>query len=338
MSAGKNPYQRYYILNACFTNRQKPEWTKEELIRKLNENDFAVSARTIDNDLSAMRDDKRLGFFAPIKFCRKAYAYHYTDPEYSIDKLPLTSDEIEAFELIVESFKRFRGAQVFKNVAGIFDKLDKVVKQQAKPKKGEVTYSVVDFEKVPNSKGIEHFDKLHSAIIKQQPLLVAYKRFDQPVRDHVFHPYLLKEYKFRWYVLGYSEPSRKKIILALDRIENLTIKKIPFKPYTGIDVQKYFDHTIGVTVNADGVKEVQLWCSVSQGHYFKTQPLHETQQILSDDATGLVLSLQLVINYELLQTLLAFGAEVKVLKPASLQQQVKDMIVRGMKLYELNPS
>ncbi len=336
MPVGKYPFMRYKIINACLTNTKKRYPALEEIKSALATHDIVIDTRSIERDLEVMRHDKRLGYNAPIAFCRKNKGYHYTDPDYTIDTLPLTPEEIEAFGLIVESFQSFRGAEVFNNVVGIFDKLEKVVMQQAKSKKSEVLYPIADFEKVPYSKGIEHFDKFHRAIMKQQPLLVAYKKFDKPVRDHIFHPYLLKEYKFRWYVLGYSEPSKNKIILALDRIETLANKKVPFKPYKGIEVQKYFDHTIGVTINPGGVKEVQLWCSVSQGHYFKTQPLHSTQKIISDNATGLVLSLQLMINYELLQTLLTFGAEVKVLQPAPLQQQVKDMMLRGMKLYELN--
>ena len=216
----------------------------------------------------------------------------------------------------------------------MFGKLDKVVKQQFKTKK-TTSYPVVDFEKMPYSKGIEHFDTLYQAIIKQQPLSIIYKRFDTDVaNDHVFHPYVLKEYKFRWYVLGYSEKRRGKLILALDRIEKIASKKIAFKPYKGIDVQKYFNHTIGVTINPTGVKEIRLWCSVKQGHYFKTQHLHATQEIITDDATGVVLRLQLIPNYELMQILLAFGAEVKVLEPLSLQLQVKEMILKNLKLYD----
>lgn len=70
--------------------------------------------------------------------------------------------------------------------------------------------------------------------------------------------------------------AKKIIILALDRIETIVNKKVHFKENTGIDLQTYFDHTIGVTLRPGGVKQVKLWCSVSQGHYFKTQPLHHT--------------------------------------------------------------
>jgi predicted DNA-binding transcriptional regulator YafY len=335
MPIGKHPFMRYKIINACLTNKRKPYPTIEEIKHALAMQDFRVGRRAIENDLEAMRYDKRLGYKAPIAYCRTNRGYHYTDPDYTIDKLPLSADEIEAFEVIVESFKRFRGAKVLSQVEGMFDKLDKVVMQQLKTKKTAINYPVVNFENVPYAKGIEHFDKLYKSIIRQQPLLITYKRFDKDIAsEHVFHPYLLKEFKFRWYLLGYSEKRGGKLILALDRIEKITAnQKIAFKPYKGIDVQKYFDHTIGVTINNQGIKEVKLWFSVSQGNYMKTQHLHATQQIVSDDNTGMVATFQLIPNYELVQTILAFGPEVKVIEPLSLQEQVKDMLHKNMQLY-----
>lgn len=74
---------------------------------------------------------------------------------------------------------------------------------------------------------------------------------------------------------------------------------------------------------------------MKQGHYFKTLYLHDTQQIISDDATGVMLQLQLIPNYELMQTLLSFG-EVKVLEPLSLQQEMKEMIRKSFELYTLD--
>ena len=216
----------------------------------------------------------------------------------------------------------------------MFDRLGKVV-AQLKPGKTKMPYPIVAFEKIPYAKGIEHFDVLYQAISKQTPLQIDYKRFEKESgKAHVFHPYLLKEYKFRWYVLGYSEKRRSKLILALDRIETITPKKIPFKPYKGNDVQNYFDHSIGVTINNSGVTKIELWFSPSQSNYIKTQHLHASQEIISDDKTGMIVTLQLIPNYELLQILLAFGPECKVLAPLSLQEEVKGMLKRGLGLYE----
>jgi predicted DNA-binding transcriptional regulator YafY len=335
MANGKHPTFRFRIINMCFTNPRKKYWSLEEIGDALVDKDLGVAPRTLERDLETMRNDDRLGYHAPIQYCRKNKGFYYSDPEYSTEKLPLGEEEIEAFGVIVESFQRFKGAQIVDQVAGMFDKLDKVVLEQLKKKKTKVSYPVLDFEKIPYYKGMEHFDKAYQGILKQQPLLILYKKFDHEVaKEHIFHPYLLKEYKHRWYVLGYSEKRRAKLILALDRIEGITEKRIPFKPYKGIAVEKYFNHTIGVTINNNGIQDVVVWFSPSQGNYIKTQHLHATQKIVKDSTEGLVVQYQLIPNYELMQTLLAFGPEVKVLQPENLRDELKEMLKKSLSLYE----
>lgn len=333
MPITKKIFFRYKIINECLINKQKPYPSIEELKEALEKHDIKIEKRAIEGDLEAMRYDKKLGFDAPIAYHRTHRGYYYTDPDYNIEKLPLTRDELEAFEVILESFKRFRGARILSQVEGMFDKLDKVVMRQLKSRKGEAHAPIVDFEQVPFSKGIEHFDRLHKATQKQQPLHIRYHKFEGKVSEHVFHPYLLKEYKFRWYVLGYSETRKGKLVLALDRIENISPAHVTFKPYKGADIQQYFSHTLGVTIKNTGVKEIRLWFSAAQGNYIKTQHLHATQKIVSDKREGLIITLQLIPNYELLQTLLAFGPEVEVLEPASVREEMKDMLTRGLAHY-----
>jgi predicted DNA-binding transcriptional regulator YafY len=329
----KTPLLRYKIINACLISKSKPYPTMKEIKAELEKNDITVSTRAFEADIEAMRFDKSLGFFAPIAFNRKHHGYHYTDPDYSIEKLPLSHGEVEAFELIVDSFKRFRGAKILNQVAGMFDKLDKVVYQLKSKKKN--ADPVVDFEDVPYSKGIEYFDKLYKAIQQKQTLRIQYLKFDRQLpTDHLFHPYLLKEYRFRWYVLGYSETRKGKVVLALDRIHSMVTSKKLFKPYKGIDLQQYFSHTLGVTINKTGIKKIKLWCSPSQGNYFKTQHLHASQEIVSDTRDGLVITLDLIPNYELLQTLLSYGPEVKVLEPESVRTDMMKMLERSLANYE----
>lgn len=334
MPSSKNPFLRYRIINACLTNPKKPYPTLEEIKTALAREDIVVEIRAIEGDLEAMRYDKQLGYNAPIAYSRKHRGYQYTDPTYSTEKLPLTREELEAFRFTVESLGRFKGAEVLQQVQGIFGKLDKVMTQQLNARPHAQDAPVVAFEEVPYSHGIEHFDRLYKAITKQQPLNIRYKRFDtDTASDHLFHPYLLKEYKFRWYLLGYSEKRKGRLVLALDRIEAIQTTRAPFIPNKGIDLRKYFDHTLGVTIKETQVREIKLWFSVNQGHYIKTQSLHGTQKIINDTKDSLIITLQLIPNYELLQTLLAFGPEVKVLAPEGLQVQLKEMLARSMALY-----
>jgi predicted DNA-binding transcriptional regulator YafY len=134
--------------------------------------------------------------------------------------------------------------------------------------------------------------------------------------------------------MGYSEKRRAKLILALDRIESIANHKADFKPYKGIEVQKYFDHTIGVTINNSGVKEIRLWFSPLQANFIKTQHLHATQKIESDTSEGLVVTYQLIPNYELLQVLLSFGAQVQVLAPESLRDELKQTLLKSLSMYQ----
>ena len=329
----KNPLLRYKIINACLINRSRPYPSMQEIKAVLAKADIAISTRVFESDLEAMRFDKRLGYFAPIAFSRKHRGYFYTNPDYTIEKLPLSASELEAFELIVDSFRHFRGARMLSPVEGLFDKLDKVL-SQLKSRNKSNNDLIVDFERVPFSKGIEYFDRILRAIQQKKALRIKYLKFDrQLATDHIFHPYLLKEYRLRWYVLGYSQKRQCKVVLALDRIQSIVSTKTTFKPYEGTHLQQYFSHTIGVTIKNTGLKKIKLWCSVEQGHYFKTQPLHHSQEIVSDTKEGLVVSLHLMINYELVQTLLAFGSEIKVLEPESLQHEIKTMLEKSLLLY-----
>lgn len=56
--------------------------------------------------------------------------------------------------------------------------------------------------------------------------------------------------------------------------------------------------------------------------YILTKPLHESQTKISNDETGLKIALKLIPNPELLQVLLSFGSDLKVLAPASLLEKI----------------
>ena len=92
----------------------------------------------------------------------------------------------------------------------------------------------------------------------------------------------------------------------------------------------FFYHTIGISRGTGPVEDIQLMFTPAQGHYIKTLHLHHTQTIVRDDADGLVISLQLIQNYELCQLILSFMPNVKVLQPPSLRDKVVEMLKKGL--------
>lgn len=59
---------------------------------------YEVSQRTIQLDLSSMKNDSFLGFFAPIEYCSKRKAYYYKDPEYQFGYQQLNLSEVDLLE------------------------------------------------------------------------------------------------------------------------------------------------------------------------------------------------------------------------------------------------
>ena len=109
---------------------------------------------------------------------------------------------------------------------------------------------------------------------------------------------------------------------------------VPYEIPEGFDVADYFRSSYGVTgVNAEP-ELVRLKVAASQVKYFRTLPLHHTQDEVETTDNYSVFSYLLVPTYELRQEILSHGSDVEVLSPASLREQIKEEIAEMHKLYK----
>jgi predicted DNA-binding transcriptional regulator YafY len=126
-------------------------------------------------------------------------------------------------------------------------------------------------------------------------------------------------------VLGFSEARHTIITLGLDRIVKIATTTVDFKENKTLKPKQYFEHTLGITLGNGPVEEIELWFSPIMAPYIKTQHLHHSQKTVSDDEKGLVISLKLIANPELTQLILSYGAEVRVVKPMSLEVIIREI-------------
>ncbi len=145
----------------------------------------------------------------------------------------------------------------------------------------------------------------------------------------VIHPYYLKQYNNRWYLLGQTERFDSLSVRALDRIVDFKEVDIPFIENTQYDFEEYFEDVIGINTGKNRSSElIRLWFSPEKAPYILTKPLHGSQKKKVQDENGLVITIEVISNYELKSLLLSFGSEVKVLSPASLDLELKEMNYR----------
>ena len=91
-------------------------------------------------------------------------------------------------------------------------------------------------------------------------------------------PYCLKLFKQRWYMLAKSEAYKEPRIYALDRVLDLKQTKSSFKLPKRFDPKEVFRKLFGVILDNGPVEEVIIRVSDDQVKYYRTLPLHHSQE------------------------------------------------------------
>ena len=106
-----------------------------------------------------------------------------------------------------------------------------------------------------------------------------------------FHPYLLKEYRNRWFVLGYREAKQPDYTIALDRIVQISSSSEKYIESQSFHPQDYYRDVVGVTVNkGEALQEVRLWIKKYRTPYLLTKPIHHSQQVVQHNEEGTIIT------------------------------------------------
>lgn len=321
MPVNRNALIRYKTIDTCLRNRYR-QWTLEDLIDACSDALYeyeginkGISKRTVQMDIQMMRSEK-LGYNAPIIVYDNKY-YTYEDEDYSITNTPLSEQDLKVMSEAVEVLRQFRSFSYFSGMEDIVSRLEDHV-TSAKQK----TTPVIDFEKNESLQGLGYLDTIYNAIVNKQVLEMKYRSFKaRSASNFLFYPYLLKEYRNRWFVFGIKKGTPMLLNLALDRIHSLQVaENEPYRENTIFDPATFFDDVVGVTKTLNQKTEtVRFWANAQNAPYIQTKPLHRSQQVIEEQADGSVIfELNVIINQELQREIFGFADNIKVLAPQSL--------------------
>ena len=350
MPANKNAVTRYYILDKLLANHYH-HYSTEDLCRLVNEEleerDQHVSRRTIELDLHYLEyespfvaeiehyqiDDISQRTFKTIKKC----CHRYKDPNFSIFKKEMTEDEKYLLNEALSMLGQFDGLPNLEGLESLRNSL-----------KVKTDRQIVSFAKNP-LKNSTILGELFTTISQQQVVELHYHRFDTPDEDRqlIVHPYLLKEYNRRWYLIAAADNDGKLLNFALDRIDKVV--PLPVRKYISYDgdLKERFEDIIGVTLYEDRpVRTILFWVSDYSKDYVATKPLHESQTFYHDEKDselrcqypmlegGGFFSIKCIENYELIRELTSFGKDLIVLSPDCIRQKVLNHIVEQNRAYK----
>lgn len=336
MPVNRNALIRYKTIDTCLRNPYR-RWTLEDLMDACSDAlyeyegiDKGISKRTIQMDIQMMRSEK-LGYSAPIVVYENKY-YKYEDPAYSITQTPLNEQDLKTMSEAVEVLRQFKGFSYFEDMGEIVSRLEDHVTSARMQ-----TAPVIDFEKNESLKGLNHLDTIYKAIVQEHPLLMKYRSFKaRSANKFIFYPYLLKEYRNRWFVYGIKKGSKVLFNLALDRIHELEIlSDVDFVRNTFFDPATFFDDLVGVTKNiGHKAEKVRFKVLCEEVPYIMTKPIHRSQRVIEELPDGSkVFEIEVVINKELQREFFGYVDGVQILFPPELVQLMKDKLQRAAGRY-----
>ncbi len=148
-------------------------------------------------------------------------------------------------------------------------------------------------------------------------------------------PYALKEFKNRWYILSKDLKDGKLKTFSLDRMTDLKITTKKFLFPTNFNVNSYYNYSFGIIIPEDEkYKEIILSFTPFQGKYIKSLPLHESQKVLVDNEHEFRVRIDVYITYDLIMELMSFGAELKIIEPQWLVDDVKQRLKKTLERYD----
>jgi predicted DNA-binding transcriptional regulator YafY len=315
INLSKSAMRRYKVIDGLLRNPMKKYPTMEEILEACNDKlDYFPSVETIQKDIRNMKMDPPLGFGAPIHFSRVHMGYEYTDPSYTLTSLSLQDAEIATIEKAIDLIQAIGGSRIGDKFNHA---MQKVLSATLEKKDQMERIPVLQTMQTPVSKGLEHFDLYYQACKERIPISFLHFSYKKREFKHVvIHPFLIKEFENRWYLIGYSESHKEIRTFGIDRISQPELLKKDFIESDSHAIQDYLHDVYGVyPIKGKQKTKITIHVSDLATHYFHAYPLHHSQRIEKQNFGDSLITFQLIPSVELARYFLSQGRHVQLISP-----------------------
>ena len=320
MSTSSNALLRHRVIDACLRDSQN-KYTLIDLINACTKAikakygnkiaaKYKVSVRSLQLDLQTMRD-KHKGYGAPIVVYDHKY-YKYKDPNFTIEKAKVPVENLHSIEEMAGMLKLYTSFNELSNLKNIAEILQEEIDAKLQSRS-----SVVSYEPRKNPLGLEYFDTIHDAIINRKALCIGYfSSRSNNIMSIIFYPFYLKEYKGRWYALGYKDGLQGVYKLPLDRIRDYSYSILPFPEEYSFNPDEYFRDIIGVTKLSGEVREVRFLVKNKLAPFIRQNPIHHSQKIAYRHENGdFEFTVNIIPNREFYNLIFDFQPNIQIISP-----------------------
>lgn len=178
------------------------------------------------------------------------------------------------------------------------------------------------FEKVPSSS--RWLSVVVDAMRDGKALEMTYQSFNrtEPTTFET-HPYCLKIFRQRWYMLAKTIGKEELRIYALDRVRDIKILDKPLLLPKDFNAAEFFSDYFGIIIGHN-VKPsiVEIKASAEQAKYLESLPLHHSQTVVKATPDYTIFRYCLVPTFDLKQEILSRGSTLEVLSPEWFREEI----------------
>lgn len=320
MAANSNALLRHKIIDNCLRDTQN-KYTLRDLIdactkglqERHNNTNCKASVRTVQLDIQTMRDPEN-GYGAPIVVYDNKY-YSYSDPTFSINKTGINTNRLSSLQEAVNILKEYGSFNGFEQIKEIVSVLDEEILS-----KNNSSNRAVCYEKKKSPLGLEYFNIIYDAIINKKVLCIGYwSSRSNNIMPIIFYPMYLKEYKGRWYAMGYKDGLRGVYKLPIDRIRDFSYAILPFPEELHFDAELYFKDIIGVTKLSGEIRKIKFLVRNKIAPFIRLNPLHDSQQVIQVHENGdIEFEIAIIPNREFYNIIFEYQPYIEIISPREI--------------------
>ena len=192
----------------------------------------------------------------------------------------------------------------------------------------------VSVEDIPS--GHIHLTAIMEAMTEGQKLHISYLKYTSSEEESLtLHPYAVKEFAKRWYLVAHCEERDALRVYGLDRIKGLEIMEGLFKMPAGFDVDELFATSFGTYIPEEKAEIITFRTTAKEARFLRDLPLHASQEeIRSTNKEYVTFSIFVCPNESLIMEFCKHGSRLEVLSPASVRQAVAEQLEAAARLYK----
>ena len=191
----------------------------------------------------------------------------------------------------------------------------------------------VAVEDIPS--GHLYLTQVMEAMTENLEIVMDYHKYTSSEAETVtIHPYAVKEYAKRWYIMAYCMEREDMRVYGLDRVKRMEVTGRQFKMKSGFDVDEIFSTSFGIYLPRGKGQIIKFKVSEKEAKFLRDLPIHRSQEEVGKDGEDVIFSIFVCPDKNLIMEFCKNGSRIEVISPAEVREAVKEELTKALDQYK----